>query len=803
MAEMFPLFKNNDKIEDGISDKCKSILSQCNNPHIICFYGDARLGKSTKLNQIINGIKKENYYSLQEPFKTKLEIHTTQTKGCDFFGPVKIKELIDRNDIDINELEGFDRNMMDDELFFVDTEGLKSIGAVTNTCIAGILTILQIASIKILYIATLDNEKLEDVAKNSKLSNILKLFNSDSETIVLIRDVPVNDQCNSYDQINEDLKQQKETFLTNIGEFFDKLHTKRPICELLPSYELAKKDKEDFSNSYKMQMNELISTFLINIKNNNINGIKLIEIINELIDIFKQVDNIEELKNTGDGLNKVLIGSFEQKVKKFYLEINNQINQYNYEIIKLENKNEEIKDYLIKYIKDELKEIWDIYYDLIKKEIDDIIEKYRLKLNNDILNASKKIKENITTEVNSILKLSDNKEIDEYLSKYNFSDEINKNDVDILTKEIIDNFFIKFEKEFKCFPDEYKTRIQNHLEENLDAMINFKIKSMKTRESYLINIVEDIKNKVSNAFVFNLLKSNKEEIEGNLELKVLKQQIQLYIAQNNIIAADKEDFQKKLDELYEEIKIKLKERIDSIQKGITIEKFKEIQLKGRSIIDGMYLIKPMSCPNKVVHMENNNLIVWDFKNENKQKFEIKYDSFHRCYTIQNVENGQYLTYDDSSIFFAKKNNDANQQWHIVNNDSGGYEIILEKNKKLMQVEDNANNGTKVTCQDKKGKPNQIFNFESTQKTTPPPTPTPVPQPQPQPQIIRYFPIPNFHGPFHDHNSIVDALKSVGCNSSREYREQIGRRNNIPGVPHTQSYNDCMLNLMKKGKLIIP
>ena len=152
MAEMFPLFKNNDKIEDGISDKCKSILSQCNNPHIICFYGDARLGKSTKLNQIINGIKKENYYSFQEPFKTKLEIHTTQTKGCDFFGPVKIKELIDRNDIDINELEGFDRNMMDDELFFVDTEGLKSIGAVTNTCIAGILTILQIASIKILYI---------------------------------------------------------------------------------------------------------------------------------------------------------------------------------------------------------------------------------------------------------------------------------------------------------------------------------------------------------------------------------------------------------------------------------------------------------------------------------------------------------------------------------------------------------------------------------------------------------------------------------------------------------------------------
>ena len=148
-----------------------------------------------------------------------------------------------------------------------------------------------------------------------------------------------------------------------------------------------------------------------------------------------------------------------------------------------------------------------------------------------------------------------------------------------------------------------------------------------------------------------------------------------------------------------------------------------------------------------------------------------------------------------------KNKDFNQQWHIVNNDSGGYEIILEKNKKLIHVEENANNGIRVTCQDKKGKPNQIFNFETTQKTILTPTPSPVPQPQPE--IILYFPILNFHGPFHDHNSIVDALKSVGCNSNKEYRLQIGKRNNISGVPHTQSYNDCMLKLMKKGKLIIP
>ena len=52
---------------------------------------------------------------------------------------------------------------------------------------------MQIASITILYIPVLDNEKLEEAAKNSKLSNILQLFQNESEIIVLIRDVPLKD----------------------------------------------------------------------------------------------------------------------------------------------------------------------------------------------------------------------------------------------------------------------------------------------------------------------------------------------------------------------------------------------------------------------------------------------------------------------------------------------------------------------------------------------------------------------------------------------------------------------------------
>ena len=806
MAEMFPLFKNNDNIEEGLSDKFISKLSQCNNPHIICVYGDARLGKSTKLNQIINGTISNNYYSLREPFKTKLEIHTTQTKGCDFYGPVKVRDLIDRNEIDINDLEGFDRNILNHELFFVDTEGLKSIDIVTKTCIAGILTILQISSIKILYMPTLENEKFEEVAKNSKLSNILRIFDNVSETIVLIRDVPINDEYKTYLQIDAELNNnQKGIFTEKIGKFFDKLNAKRAICELLPNYELAKNNYEEYSLAYQMQMKNLIMTFLSKINNNDINGTRLIDIIKELIEIFKQVEDIDIMRNTDNALNSILKNTFEQKVNKFYDEIKDRIAQLDIALIGLENNNQGIKDYLIDYTRNGLRETWDIYNDSIKNEVDNIIDKYQYKLSLDINSKSKEIQDKIIDEEKKILTLSQNNDVDGFFKKFTFFEEINQNQVDELIQKIINDFFAKLENEFNCLSPKFKQEVQEYLKNNLNENLKYRINSMPTRENYLIKIFEEIKLTISNPFVFELLNKSKEEIEKNLELEVLKSKIDLYLSQINVKQPNKEDFQKKLKELYEDIINKLKQRIVSIEKDEDIKKFLEAQLKGRTIANAMYIIKPISIQNKVVNMDNNNLLIGEFKNENKQKFNIEYDSFHKCYTIQNVENGQFLTCDDSTIFFSGKNNNENQQWHITNNDNGGYEIILEKNKKLMQVEENANNGSGVSCQEKKGKPNQTFYFEATTKTMPPPPkpkepPRYIPPPQPQ---VNYFPRPNWHYPYINQVSIVDALGSVGYPNDKAYRIRIGARNNIPGTPLSPDYNTRMLNLMKEGRLIIP
>ncbi len=388
--KFFQLFKNNENIEEGISDDFINVLKECNNPHIVCIYGDARMGKSTKMNQLIQGIKANNYFSLDGPFKTLLQIHTTQTKGCNFYGPIKIKDIIERNDLDINELEG---NVSGEEdLFFVDTEGLKTIDNMTKTCVAGILTILQIAAVKILYIPLLDNEKLEEAAKNTKLSAILKIFENRSEIIVLIRDVPLEEDKNLR-KMRSEIEEQKGNFEEKINNFFKKINADKGKCEILPSFDLAKQNIGDFPQCYKEQMQSLVSAIISNVtKNQNISGTKLIDIIKELLEIFKQVENIETMRNTDNALNSILKKTFDSKVNKLYLEIKDKINKFDKNIISLENKNEEIQKYLIDYIKNALKDTWDIYYDSIKSDMDYIIERYRLKLSNDILEASKNIK---------------------------------------------------------------------------------------------------------------------------------------------------------------------------------------------------------------------------------------------------------------------------------------------------------------------------------------------------------------------------------------------------------------------------
>ena len=100
-----------------------------------------------------------------------------------------------------------------------------------------------------------------------------------------------------------------------------------------------------------------------------------------------------------------------------------------------------------------------------------------------------------------------------------------------------------------------------------------------------------------------------------------------------------------------------------------------------------------------------------------------------------------------------------------------------------------NLGTNISCQERTGGLNQQFQSE-------------IP---PDKEGKKYFKKPFFHGDYNDQNSIVDGLKSIGENSSPEYRAIIANINGIQNYDkkNNKNENTAMINLLKIGKLKKP
>ena len=817
-----PLFKNNDNIEEGISEQFLEVIKKCKHPHIICIYGDSRTGKSTKMNQIINGTISKNYFELNGPFKPFREIHTTMTKGCDLYGPITVEEIAKKNNLDINECN---KDIIDNELFFVDTEGLKSIDKTTKTCISGILTILQVASVKILYIPFLNNEKFEDIVKNSKLSNVLNISINESKIIVLMRDVPLNENKNERRMFQE-LDHQKYIFEEKINNYLKNIDGNiQVISEILPSYELAANNMEPFPNCYKAQMENLVLSILTNIRfNNQMNGQKLIDIIKEFLEILKKVKNIEFMKDTQNALNIIFLELFEEKVNKIYLKIKEKINKFDKNIISLNGNQESIKNFLVENIKGELKNTWDIFDKTIHNDIIKQLKNYSIQLQNDIKDIVNKEKDNITNESYSIANLNNNKELISYLNQITYQEEVDKKKIKSIMEKIINNFINKYKLYFEFIETKdknYKNELINYIKNNLNNNLKLVIDSKSKWEEKLRYLIFDIQTKVVKPYKNGIKNASKEELKKNLDnnLGLLRKEIQLYIANKDIKIYKQNDFDNEINYLINSIKEEFSNQIKLIQGEIDEQKFHTEKLYSRSIPDGTYLIYPAHCQGKVLDIsggskdDNAILQLYDFNNTNAQKFKIIYNTDKRFYSFMCLCSDKYITFNQSNMNIVQltENNNKNQQWHIVSH-GNNYEIISEFNGKLMDVFGGDTSCCAcITTSERSGKLHQQFKFVTTTKTLPP-TPPPKPQPSP-PQVqqqappppppVRYFPIPNFHHPFPDSNSILDALKSIGVDSSLHNRDVIGQRNGIPGRAGQPDFNVRMLNLLKSGRLIIP
>ena len=224
------------------------------------------------------------------------------------------------------------------------------------------------------------------------------------------------------------------------------------------------------------------------------------------------------------------------------------------------------------------------------------------------------------------------------------------------------------------------------------------------------------------------------------------------------------------------------------------------------IEDGIYIIIPKHCNNKAIDIDNAsnentaNLQLYEFNNTNAQKFEVKYNNEYKYYTIKCLCSNKLLSVDfsNNNIFQYENTNSINQQWYIDKIDNN-YIIISKMNGYLMNVDGYGTNlGTNISCQPKTSELNQQFEF----KIPPNPAPIPVQIQAPIPEI-KYFQKPSYYG-----GSIVDALKSIGENSSFEYRALIAKVNGIINSfeeykPPNDSKNIEMLKRLKQGTLKKP
>ena len=254
---LFQLFKNSN-IEEGISENFIEILKKCSNPHFIFIYGERTIEKSSLMNEIINGISSSNFFNLQEPFSIQKEDEENKSYRSYIYGPIKISDLAKNNNIEESQLS---KDIINNEIFFVDINDLKKNYQINKSIIIEILAIFQISSIKLIYISNRDYNNLEKIQKIKNLSKILNLKNiseisEESQIIALIKVLNLKEKEES--KIINELKDHKNVVEKNINDYIAKKDNKKILCEILPSYELAINEVGSYPVCYKSQMQNLI-----------------------------------------------------------------------------------------------------------------------------------------------------------------------------------------------------------------------------------------------------------------------------------------------------------------------------------------------------------------------------------------------------------------------------------------------------------------------------------------------------------------------------------------------------------------
>ena len=731
-----------DFLNDGNQDFINKI-EQSHNPHIIIIYGNPRIGKSTFLNQLLKGFNEKydypdnEYFNLNGPFKVGPNQSEYITKGCKIYGSIKLSELLKKNclyNLNINENE-------DADLFIVDSEGIGSLDNNTSGFISGILTLLQVSTIKIYYTDGVISGNLRETEKLINISKIIKDNNDFSQqTFMVIRntniDINLNDKKEILKALEKNRSEIQNQLKRNLNDrtISDKIHL---FC--LPNFISARNDLEN-EKAYKQSMKNITEVMANTILIKNSNSNNLINDINILKEIFSKITSLNQLNNLREACQKI----FEKKAEEYLGEIENIINT------SINNMDNQIFRYC---------ENVDRTYNYIK----DLISR---RAEFEILNKA----------IPQELKL--------------------------LTQNLAYIIYCNIDDKRRDFIKNQQLEIKNSIKDkNINKLINIiekccyqeEITDIKINECY-----EDFKSKIKTKYdtFFKLYSNDINSFYPNLK--------ENYIISAKILISNKPEWRIKLDNHFNLPEIKqMKNNIYTINNRAQLERYKNNQYAdfynelyylrnkyGFKIFNENDYIKKIEKTIKEIKNEIDNqinrIILTEFQNNNNNYQVIINNLLEEIKSQERSYNERIKNLTMEMKNLQTKTGNINEENQII-------QILIEKISLKEKLEE-----------ERMAKINDLTNqIEELKNKIPMPEPIPEPKPAPivhenRPPPPQYFPRTPYEGV-----SIVDGLIAIGHEHTYDYRCKIAAVNNIQNYTGQPEQNLYMLKLLKNGQLIKP
>ena len=731
-----------DFLNDGNQDFINKI-EQSHNPHIIIIYGNPRIGKSTFLNQLLKGFNEKydypdnEYFNLNGPFKVGPNQSEYITKGCKIYGSIKLSELLKKNclyNLNINENE-------DADLFIVDSEGIGSLDNNTSGFISGILTLLQVSTIKIYYTDGVISGNLRETEKLINISKIIKDNNDFSQqTFMVIRntniDINLNDKKEILKALEKNRSEIQNQLKRNLNDrtISDKIHL---FC--LPNFISARNDLEN-EKAYKQSMKNITEVMANTILIKNSNSNNLINDINILKEIFRKITSLNQLNNLREACQKI----FEKKAEEYLGEIENIINT------SINNMDNQIFRYC---------ENVDRTYNYIK----DLISR---RAEFEILNKA----------IPQELKL--------------------------LTQNLAYIIYCNIDDKRRDFIKNQQLEIRNSIKDkNINKLINIIEKSYYQEEITDIKInecYEDFKSKIKTKYdtFFKLYSNDINSFYPNLK--------ENYIISAKILISNKPEWRIKLDNHFNLPEIKqMKNNICTINNRAQLERYKNNQYAdfynelyylrtkyGFKIFNENDYIKKIEKTIKEIKNEIDNqinrIILTEFQNNNNNYQVIINNLLEEIKSQERSYNERIKNLTMEMKNLQTKTGNINEENQII-------QILIEKISLKEKLEE-----------ERMAKINDLTNqIEELKNKIPMPEPIPEPKPAPivhenRPPPPQYFPRTPYEGV-----SIVDGLEAIGHEHTYDYRCKIAAVNNIQNYTGQPEQNLYMLKLLKNGQLIKP